>query len=243
MCPNQGLCVSMIFNSTWQKLKKLEASYRDSFSHDIHDPTERKKSRTFVRWIDHEILRVRWHNFANIENGAYRSNHPTHLRLKRYSDLGITTIVNLRGANRFAHYHFEVESCQLLGLKLIDMPLSARRAAPRERMLELIDLMCTIKAPFLMHCKSGADRTGLASAIYLMLRHDVPVEQAKKQLSIKYFHLNFTQTGILDYILWRYQQRNKENTIGFRDWIANEYDHAQIAIDFAQLSFWKRLRL
>ena len=76
-----------------------------------------------------------------------------------------------------------------------------------------------------------------------MLRHDVPVEQAKKQLSIKYFHLNFTQTGILDYILWRYQQRNKENTIGFRDWIANEYDHAQIAIEFAQLSFWKRLRL
>ena len=209
--------IPRVLKSFWAYLKQIERRHRDSFSHDIVDPVERKKSQSYLRWVDHEILRIHWHNFAEIAPGAYRSNHPTRERMEHYAQMGIKTIVNLRGPNKLAPYNFEVEACRDLGLDLIDIPLSARRAASRERMLELVDLLVNLPTPFLLHCKSGADRTGLASALYLMLVHDVPVEQAKKQLSIKYFHLNFTHTGILDYILWRYQQRNKENgrfTIG-----------------------------
>ena len=40
-----------------------------------------------------------------------------------------------------------------------------------------------------MHCKSGADRAGLMSALYLILNQNVPVDKAKDQLSFKYLHL------------------------------------------------------
>jgi len=232
-----------VLKSFWAYLKQIERRHRDSFSHDIVDPVERKKSQSYLRWVDHEILRIHWHNFAEITPGAYRSNHPTRERMEHYAQLGITTIVNLRGPNKLAPYNFEVEACRDLGLELIDIPLSARRAAPRERMLELVDLLCNLPTPFLLHCKSGADRTGLASALYLMLVHDVPVEQAKRQLTIRHVHLNFTQTGILDYIMWVYEQRNARSPIGFRDWIATEYDHERISDEFAKVPFWKRLRL
>ena len=39
-----------------------------------------------------------------------------------------------------------------------------------------------------MHCKSGADRAGLMSALYLILNQDVSVDKAKNQLSLKYLH-------------------------------------------------------
>jgi protein tyrosine/serine phosphatase len=163
--------------------------------------------------------------------------------MEHYAGMGIKTIVNLRGANNLAPYIFEVEACRDLGLELIDIPLSARRAAPRERMLELVDLLINLPTPFLLHCKSGADRTGLASALYLMLVHNVPVAQAKRQLTIRHVHLNFTKTGILDYIMWVYEQRNAHSAIALRDWIATEYDHERISQEFAKVPFWKRMKL
>jgi len=47
----------------------------------------------------------------------------------------------------------------------------------------------------------------------------------------------------LDYIMWVYEQRNTRSPIGFRDWIATEYDHERISDEFAKVPFWKRLRL
>ena len=233
----------MALNSILSYLKKLEKSHRDLHSHDITDPIERKKSHAYVRWFDHEILRIYWHNFTEIAPGAYRSNHPTRERMELYAKMGIKTIINLRGANRYAHFQFEVETCRELGLDLVNISLSARKAATRDRMLELIDLLTAVPTPFLLHCKSGADRTGFASAIYLNLIHGIPIKKAKKQLSLRHVHLHFTQTGILDYILWSYQQRLKISPIRFRDWIADEYDHIELSEQFSQLSFWERLRL
>ena len=235
--------IRMALKQFWAFLKSLEKGYRDRFSHDIVAPIERKKSASYVRWVDHEILRTHWHNFAQIAPGAYRSNHPTRKRFEKYAQMGIKTIVNLRGQNRFAHYAFEVEACHDLNLDLINISLSARKAATRERMLELIDLLTNISPPFLLHCKSGADRTGLASVIYLMLVHDVPVMQAKRQLAIRHMHLNFTQTGILDYIIWLFHERQNHGFIGFRDWVETEYDPLQVSEDFAKLPLLKRVRL
>lgn len=123
--------------------------------------------------------------------------------------MGIKTVLNLRGATRHSHYKFEVETCEALGLALIDIPLSARSAPPKVRLLEVVDLFSTLQKPFLMHCKSGADRTGLVSAIYLMSVEGQSVEEAKKQLSFRFLHLAFTKTGILDYIIWSYRKRTE----------------------------------
>ena len=221
----------------WNKLN------REQYTHDITDQNDRKQSRFYTRWIDHEILRLRWHNFHEISPNIYRSNHPTHERFEMYASMGIKTILNLRGATHHCHYKFEFESCKNLGLDLINISLSARKAPSRETMLHVLDILRSLETPTLIHCKSGADRTGLVSAIYLMAIKGQKVETAKKQLSIRFFHLKFTQTGILDYILSKYENRIKSQYISFNEWVYSEYNAEEIKCEYRNLPIWKRLYL
>ena len=213
----------------------------NDFSHDITDPVERRKSRVFMHLFDHEFLRVFWHNFAEVAPGVYRSNHPTRARFEAYAAKGIKTVLNLRGAAPRAYYHFEVEACADLGMTLIDIPLSARRAPGKRRLLETLDILGTIQKPFLMHCKSGADRTGLVAALYLMEVEGRSLAEARRQLSLRFIHLTVTQTGVLDYVLWRYAERLKTSDLTFREWVRTEYDGKQIQADFDATGFRERL--
>jgi len=62
----------------------------------------------------------------------------------------------------------ERDACERYGVTLDFAPLGAREAPTADRIFILLDKFKTINAPFLMHCKSWADRAGLASAIYLI---------------------------------------------------------------------------
>lgn len=226
-----------------QKIKEWERKNRDSYSHDIVDPKERKKSLHYNDWVDHGILRYRWHNFAEIAPGIYRSNHPNHERFEAYRDLGVETVLNLRGKSHHSPYYFEVESCERLGMRLIDIPLSARNIPTRETLLKVMEVLEALDAPTLMHCKSGADRTGLVSAIYFLHILNKPVEEAQKMLSLRFVHLNFTKTGILDYVIDMYARRVARSPISFKKWVETEYTPKSAGDEFAALGFWQRIKL
>ena len=225
------------------KLQEMEQALHESFSHDIVDPVERKKSRFYVRWLDHEVLRVNWHNFAQIAPGVYRSNHPTRERFEAYAAMGISTILNLRGRSHHAYYRFEVETCRDLGLKLVDVKMSARSAPSRKTLLKLVKTFETIEEPYLIHCKSGADRTGLAAAIYALAIEGRSIEEAKKALSLRFLHIKSSKTGVLDYVLHLYEKRQLDGPIGFVDWLEREYDKDEVTKGFARLSIFGRLGL
>jgi protein tyrosine/serine phosphatase len=227
-------------------LDRKERDLRKSFGQDITDPKERKRSMWHFNWLDHGILRIRWHNFDEIAPGAYRSNHPNQKRFAAYAAMGIKTILNLRGVALQPHYLFEVESCQNLGLTLVNNQMAARRAPRVIELTDLLDSFATMERPFLMHCKSGADRTGLAAAIYLMLYEGASLEIARQQLSFRYIHIRRTQTGILDHFLDVYGARNAQSPIAIDEWIRNEYDADALTTSFAAkqaaLRFWQGWR-
>ena len=229
-----------------QRLEEKERAWRNSFGHDITDPVERRKSKWHVTWLDHGILRKYWHNFEEFAPGAYRSNHPDHKRFARYAAMGIKTVLNLRGPAAQPHYLFEVESCKALGLTLVTTQMAARRAPAVRELQGLLDAFATIERPFLMHCKSGADRTGLAAAIYLMLYEDAPLEVAQKQLSFRYIHIRRSETGILDHFLDVYAARNAQSPIAIDEWIRTEYDPDALTKSFRAkqnaLWFWQGWR-
>lgn len=200
---------------------------------DLSTPAGRAAARRDFLWKDHGILRTFWTNFAEIAPGAYRSNHPDHTRLTRYKEIGITAVLNLRGVNDKSPYVMEAESCAKLGLTLHSVSLKARRPADRGQMLALFDAFDTIPRPFVMHCKSGADRAGLASALYLLDR-GAPLEQAQQQLSLRYLHLSFTKTGVQDHMLELYGARLAQGPIAIRDWVRDEYAPEALAASFAQ---------
>ncbi len=215
-----------------RKFVQTLTTRKESFGRDIQDPAERARSQRYLLWKDHGILRNFWTNFGEVAPEVFRSNHPPHDRLKAYRDRGIRAILNLRGEGQRAPYLFEVESCAALGLTLVSVDLQARKPAPVDSLLRLFEAFDTIPRPFVMHCKSGADRAGLASALYV-LDQGGSVEEAQRELSLRYLHLRFTKTGVQDHMLDLYAARLQQGPISIRDWVRNEYDPQALAASFA----------
>jgi protein tyrosine/serine phosphatase len=132
--------------------------------------------------------------------------------------------VNLRGERDCATYMNEVETCRRLGLDLVDFPMRSRLAPRAERLRALGELFETAPKPLLLHCKTGADRTGFASALYLLDVAGAPVDVAKQQLHLRYGHLSTTRAGILGHILDTYAEARRRSGIGFRAWLDSGYD-------------------
>ena len=132
-------------------------------------------------------------NFATVVEGeVYRSNQPTPDRLAAYvRDHGIRAVLNLRGENPGADwYQAERRAARDLGLTLIDFPLSASRELSRDQAEALLAAMQQAPKPLLIHCMSGADRTGLASVIYQAMVARIDEETAEGQLSLRFGHFS-----------------------------------------------------
>ena len=100
----------------WDRIGHMVAMTKNAY--EIQTPGGRKRAQRQLDWADHGILRYRWHNFAQLVPGVYRSNHPTTARFKAYAAMGIKTVLTLRGAQQQPQYLFEVEICERLGLRL-----------------------------------------------------------------------------------------------------------------------------
>ena len=202
----------------------------------------RRRAQFSFDWSDHAILRRRWTNFEEFAPRAYRSNHPVQARFDYYHSIGIRTILTLRPSGGSPHYLFEAEACKRLGLKLECAPLSATAAPTSKQLFELFSVFDRLEKPFLMHCKSGADRTGLAAALYLMEFEDTPLLKAKKQLSFRFLHIRRARSGILDHFLEQYEVEYERSGVSIRSWAENMYCSRELTNSFtkkqAALRFW-----
>ncbi|WP_343115989.1 fused DSP-PTPase phosphatase/NAD kinase-like protein [Ostreiculturibacter nitratireducens] len=215
------------------RLKNLEKRLGERFGKDISTPEARRAAWWHFQLMDHAFLRVWWTNFAMVAPGVFRSNQPSPARLRRYRDMGIRTIVSLRGEYGGSPMLFETEACDELGLKLVSIRgFWARKPPTREAITEFEKVMREAEKPVLLHCKSGSDRAGVASAIYLMLFEGRPVEEAARQLSWRFIHLKRTRTGVLDHMLRVFARDQKQTGMGFSDWIETRYDREAISASF-----------
>ena len=121
-------------------------------------------------------------------------------------DEGIKTIINLRGENpQEKWYRDELDAATNLGVHYVNLPLSANQEPDDATLKTLIDTMRKAAQPALIHCEAGADRSGLASALYrFVIAGDTP-EQAARQLSFRYGHFPWltSRTGAMDRAFWR----------------------------------------
>ncbi|UXX82717.1 tyrosine-protein phosphatase [Roseovarius pelagicus] len=215
-----------------KRITEWERNLRQSYNTDLSTPENRRRAEIYNLWFDHAVLRIFWTNFYPVAPGVYRSNQPTHRRFEKLKAMGIRSILNLRGSAGAAHYLVEEESCAKLGLNLVNVTLHARFAAPRHDIQAVIAAFRSIEKPFVMHCKSGADRAGFASAIYLLVIEGKPVSEVRKMLSFKYLHIKSSRTGVLDYILDLYEARNARAPISFEDWVETEYENETVQAEF-----------
>lgn len=212
------------------------------FTHDINDPVGRRMGRFYTLFIDHGILRALWSNFSEVAPGLYRSNQPSHSRLERYAALGIRNVISLRGGNNFAPLRFEKESCRAIGLRMKTVKLSATKPSEREQLLRLLTLFDTLEGPILLHCKSGADRTGLAVAFYLIHKHGAKACDVSEHLSFARLHFSWMRAGVQGLVLREFGQAQMRG-ITLRDWLSDEYDPDAIQARFDAMGWLERLRL
>ncbi|MEO1678347.1 MAG: tyrosine-protein phosphatase [Pseudomonadota bacterium] len=215
-------------------LKGLERRARGSFGRDMSTPWGRALVWLNFNLFDHAFLRTFWTNFDKVADGVYRSNHPGPRRLARWKADGIKGVLNLRGANKAPPWLLEKGACDRLGLDLRVAKIYARKAAQPDELLSLIQAMRDMPKPFVMHCKSGADRAGLAAALYALVIDGQPLTEARKHLSWRYLHSRATRTGIVDHILDHYEARADQDK-SFEDWLRSDYDPAIVKQSFRRL--------
>ena len=201
--------------------------------------------RGLVDWIelifkDHGFLRILWHNQHQIAPGMWRSNQPAPSRIRKAAGDGIRTIINLRGPRDDGGWRLEAEACETAGITLLDFTARSR-AAPDKAMLHAArDLFAEAQLPALMHCKSGADRAGLMSALYLLIVEGRPAREAAGQLALKYGHFKQAKTGLLDAFFAAYYPYEDEG-MAFFDWVDNVYDPEELTRQFKARGWAVRL--
>lgn len=185
--------------------------------------------------VDHGVFRLVYLNRHRVGSGRlWRSAQPAPHQIDRMAREGLRSIVCLRGEPEYGSWPLEVERCRDLGLDVRCITLRSRAAPERETILELKRLFETIDYPALIHCKSGADRAGLAAALYLIFQEGVPPREAMRQLSLRYGHVRQAKTGILGRVFSAYLDettRNPgscENGTSFEEWVRAHYDPARL---------------
>lgn len=193
-----------------------------------------KRAEPYARYmdmlvLDHLFVRVLFPNRHRLSDEAWRAAQPLPHQIRDLPRRGIRTVLNLRGQADSSTYAYERAACQAVGLKLVDFRVRSRAAPSRAELLAARDLFASLEYPILMHCKSGADRVGLMSVLYLHTRKGMPIEKARRQLSLRYGHIRQADTGILDHVFDAYLAYAAETPIEFYDWVATVYDPVVVA--------------
>ncbi len=117
-------------------------------------------------------------------------------KIKR--EYGIKTVISLMGnypTNELLES--EIKTCEDLGMNFHRIEIgSAKELLNSNQIKKLIETYQKEDGPFLVHCKHGSDRAGLASLLYLWWIKKAPFEEAKKQLSIKYGYIKICHRSL-----------------------------------------------
>jgi protein tyrosine phosphatase (PTP) superfamily phosphohydrolase (DUF442 family) len=137
-------------------------------------------------------------NFHTVDAGRfYRSAQLSRDELaKQVRANGIKSIVNLRGAHPGQlWYEDEIAVSRAAGVVHYDYPLSAHRALTPVQTRDIVEILRTAQMPILVHCQSGADRSGLVAALYQSAIRHQPPREAARELSLWYGHFPFLWSG------------------------------------------------
>jgi protein tyrosine phosphatase (PTP) superfamily phosphohydrolase (DUF442 family) len=170
-------------------------------------------------------------NFHTVIPGrVYRCCQPTPQAVEEmFAAHGIRTVVNLRGCcNPFPWYLDEARATQRLDICQEDICLSAGRLPATTELRRLVEVLERSEPPLVLHCRRGADRTGLAAAVALLLLTDTPPAAAARQLGVRYGHVPLGRPACLDTFLdlyegWLSARGLTHARAAFRHWALEEY--------------------
>jgi tyrosine-protein phosphatase SIW14 len=120
-------------------------------------------------------------NFGHVGENLYRGGQPTWDGFNALHAMGVGMVVNLRDDRpEMATEKREVES---LGMKYIEIPWSASHEPASPQIVEFLDLVrANPDTKIFVHCRRGADRTGVMIASYRIAVEHKPVAEAVSEM-------------------------------------------------------------
>ena len=216
-----------------------EAPAKPGFN--LASPLGRTRAVADYLWNDHAYLRLGFSNAHWISEELVRANQPWPHQLADWKARGIRTVVNLRGGFDASFHALEKDACARLGLNLVDFTITSREVPSRDRVLGAKALFETLEYPAFMHCKSGADRAGIMSVLYMHFRKGLPIREAMDQLSFRYLHIRHGKTGVLDYTFAKYLTEGEPAGMSFLEWVESPlYDPVAMKAEF-RTNMWGNL--
>ena len=163
-----------------------------------------------------------------IPNEVYRSGQlsPEVLE-RRIRELSLHSVINLRTSEETASwFKGEQEATKIHGVDLHLIRLTASMPS-RKTLQQLVHLLDSAKRPLLLHCARGVERSGIASAVAVLLSGRNTAE-ARKQFRLTYGFAPLISNSDLpkmfdDYDRWLAVRGWSHTPEQFRRWVDDDY--------------------
>lgn len=179
------------------------------------------------------VYRIEFHNnFYEVKSGVlYRSGEmaPEELGglIKKYK---IASVLDLRISGETIRKDgvAEHQLVNSLGAAYVNFPLATTRVPTKEDLLRLEKVLHSIQPPLLIHCSTGALRTGVVTTLWLQEVAGLSPQEAKQQLSpyfgysiIEYLYKSWSNKHpLLPYFLYKYwDDLAHHTTTSFHSWL------------------------
>jgi protein tyrosine/serine phosphatase len=136
-------------------------------------------------------------NYNKVSDKLYRGGQPLSGGIKKLAELGVQTIINLRGEDDKTRA--EQKEAEAAGLRYFSVALPGlTRPDDKQiaRVMEIID--APENGTVFIHCKRGSDRTGTVVAIYRITHEDWTAERATSEA--RQHGMSWIEFGMKDYI-------------------------------------------
>jgi len=138
-------------------------------------------------------------NFQKVDDHVYRGAQPTDSGFKDLPQLGIKTVVDLRDIGEHSQAN-EQKIVTDLGMRYLSIPMHGM-STPKDDQVAAVQALFndTASGPVFVHCKRGADRTGMVIAVY-RISHD-QWDNKKALTEAKSYGMSIFERAIQHYVM------------------------------------------
>jgi protein tyrosine phosphatase (PTP) superfamily phosphohydrolase (DUF442 family) len=143
-------------------------------------------------------------NFRKVSDGLNLGAQPLSGGIKKLAELGIKTLINLRGADELIIG--EQKETESAGLRYFNIPMPGLSAPSDEQVARVMSIINNPdNQPVFVHCKRGADRTGTIGAIYRISHDGWTADRAIAEARL--YGMSWAEFGMRSYIWDYYKQQ------------------------------------
>jgi len=132
-------------------------------------------------------------NLYRVSDDLYRSEQPNNEAFAELKSMGIKSVLNLRTTEK------DDELIGNLNLKTYLVPMDAGSFTDKE-IIEALKVITNAPKPILVHCRHGADRTGVVVAMYRIIFQGWTKEDALNELLHGGYGFHTNYKNIPEYI-------------------------------------------